>query len=342
MHGNDGVERQSSQRIERSGAWCAGNLAGRYLASKGPHDEYLELHLAQGRFTGRHLPRLDRSADVSIRRFDGGRGLAILRFSSAPRAAPDVDRRDWLAGLVALLQPGLPQLRFDHDADRARPAATAPSEQPGTTTVAVALASRAEPGRPPALEASAPWLPRAAAALERACFKEAERLAHLAQGAGEPEAAEFLQALAAIRRGSKLVRRWPRDPQARLALAQAYFVADAGTAALREATEALRLDPSLGEAHALVGLEHVYRGERDAALADWERARALAPTGEWQQALGRAIRDHPLGGPRSATPPAARAERGWRAVVSNLLPRVEGVWRRDRQVHEARPHAAVR
>lgn len=128
-------------------------------------------------------------------------------------------------------------------------------------------------------------LPRAVAALDRGGFKEAQRVGHLAVGTGEEDAAEFLESVRAIRRGSKLVRRWPRDPQARLALAQAYFLADAGAAALREATEAVRLDPSLGEAHALLGLEYIYEGDRDRARATWEKARTLAPTGEWQQLL---------------------------------------------------------
>src|SRR5262249_23296288 len=135
-------------------------------------------------------------------------------------------------------------------------------------------------------EAREALLPRAAVALEQGRMRDAEQLGQQAQAAGVADAREFLDTLRAIRRASKLVSRWPRDPQGHLALAQAYFLGDGGALAMREAGEALRLNPSLGEAHALIGLERFYRGDRDEAARIWERARELAPAGEWQQALG--------------------------------------------------------
>jgi hypothetical protein len=143
-----------------------------------------------------------------------------------------------------------------------------------------------------------------------------------ARAAGEADATEFLDTLRAIRRGLKVVRRWPRDAHVHLALAQAYFLADAGTSATREASEALRLDPSLGEAHALLGLESHYRGERARAAEAWERARHLAPAGDWQRILGAALTSS-LGGEESGSDLRRSTGKGfWRSAIRPLLDRL--------------------
>jgi len=290
-------------------------MAGDYIASGGRLDDYLELHLEHGRFKGQATSRHNQHPGaVSIRRCLGGRGLAILRFTPSKSLPPDAGQ--WLGDLVELLEPVLPQLQLDPEADAANQTSSPLTAQHEPTELAV-------PTDPPLDPAalSEDRLGQAAAALERGAFKEAERLGRLELAAGGAEASDFLESVHAIRRGSKLVRRWPRDAQIRLALGQAYFLADAGAAAVREAAEALRLDPSLGEAHAVLGLEYVYRGERERASAAWDRARTLAPGGEWQQMLARNLHDESVESRSGGLLPLKKkAARGWQLLKDGLAP----------------------
>ena len=129
-----------------------------------------------GRFTRQHLSGLDcQSAAVSVRRFGGGRGLAILRCSPAPHLAQDSDTGDWLTDLVALLHPALPQLRFDQDGETASRHAVTLSARPATPPVPAPARARPERPAAPEPEDTAPLLPRAAAALERSRTGPRER-----------------------------------------------------------------------------------------------------------------------------------------------------------------------
>jgi tetratricopeptide (TPR) repeat protein len=320
MHSERDTDTRTSggqQRLQRSGIWRAGKLWGEYRASRGPRDDYLELHVQHGRFPGRRLQRVRaRACDVSVRCSDGGRRLAVLRLTTAEQSA---DQRDWLRELAGLLLPALPTLQLDPASEPSarRTAGAGTSDEPaGPASASEAATAEA------AAEEHEPCLPRAVSALEQGRLGTAEHVGQQARAAGEDGASEFLDALRAIRRGAKLVQRWPRDAPAHLALAQAYFLADAGTAALREAGEALRLDPALGEAHALVGLEAAYRGDRDGAAAAWEQARMLAPAGEWQQALGRLLARAAIGSGTPATQPLPEGGPLWSATVRTLLHRL--------------------
>jgi tetratricopeptide (TPR) repeat protein len=282
--------------------------------------------VANGRFSGQLISGLDQSSsDLSVRRFGGGRGLSILRLTESK--APSPDDGEWLAQLIGLLQPILPQLQLDCpdvSGEVAASAAPTNAEPPPSD-------SRSSPPTEPQLASNQPpaHLVQAAAALERTCFRDAERFGRLAAVAKEENATEFLELVRVIRRGSKLIRRSPRDAVVRLELAQAYFLADAGRAATREATEALRLDPTLGEAHALLGLEHLYQGERDQAQAAWEQARTLSPMGGWQQSLARSLRDHTVEVTPTTCRRMARHQRGWRSLAWKCLAQVRGMWERS-------------
>jgi tetratricopeptide (TPR) repeat protein len=301
----------NAETVQRSGTWCAGKLSGEYRASRGPTDDYLELHLSSGRFTRPHVRQVRVRADnVSVRRDDSGRRLAVMRLKLADQPPAD---GDWLGELAGLLAPALPKLRLD----------------PEPARVDAPEPNRSEPADVRPHDAADALLPRAAAALEQGRMRDAEQFGQQAQAAGVADAREFLDTLRAIRRASKLVSRWPRDAQGHLSLAQAYFLADAGELAMREAGEALRLDPSLGEAHALIGLEAFYGGDRDAAARTWERARELAPAGEWQKALG-VLLSEPT--PETSTPPDAadEAQPLWRSAVRPFLPLLQRLGGRGR------------
>jgi tetratricopeptide (TPR) repeat protein len=161
------------------------------------------------------------------------------------------------------------------------------------------------------------WLDEAAVALEQGNFKTAERLGRCALADHDPFAQEFLDVMRLIRRGAKLAQRWPRDPQVHLDLAKAYFCVEAGAAAVHEAAEALRLDPSLGECHAVLGFELLYRGDLDGARTAWNQARALAPEGHWQAGLATALLDASVP-PSKLRRGAEYVRRRMRDVVSHV------------------------
>ena len=104
-------------------------------------------------------------------------------------------------------------------------------------------------------------------------------LAHLEVAASQDPSLDQGE-LADVREAQKaerLVRRYPRDPELRLALGRLYLALDQGDAALAELEEAARLRPDLAPAHTLLGFEYAYRGRIGRAREHWGRARALDP-----------------------------------------------------------------
>ncbi|MBV9357125.1 MAG: hypothetical protein JO023_16560 [Chloroflexi bacterium] len=94
-----GTNGRQQRHLQRAGVWCAGRLSGSYRASSGPRDDYLELQLGHGRFTGRRLNGASApSQDVSIRYADRGRRLVVLRLTTAGHAARE---RDWSDRAIA-------------------------------------------------------------------------------------------------------------------------------------------------------------------------------------------------------------------------------------------------
>lgn len=295
MGDSDSSEGAWQDRVSRSGRWRTLASSGTYAGSRGRTDEYVELLLDEGRFDRSAVSRAARwQGETSIRTFDGGRGLAILRLISSADGLREPSR-DWLADLTACAALVVPHLELDPAVDQlAAPAGDCVAAE---ATVAVAPATPIEDRLREQSPPSDEWVDQAAAALDQNSFKIAERLGRQALADHDPYAQEFLDVVRLIRRGSKLARRWPRDPQVHLDLAKAYFCAEAGAAAVREATEALRLDASLGECHAVLGFELLYRGDVDGARTAWDQARALAPGGEWQAGLGNALLDASLAPP---------------------------------------------
>jgi len=92
-------------------------------------------------------------------------------------------------------------------------------------------------------------------------------------------------------RAERMVRRYPRDPELRLALGRLYLALDQGDAALAELEEAARLDPELAPAHTLLGFEYAYRGRIARAREHWGRAHDLDPADEMSRTGLEAIQD---------------------------------------------------
>ena len=94
-----------------------------------------------------------------------------------------------------------------------------------------------------------------------------------------------------LQRAERLVRRYPRDPELRLALGRLYLGLDQGDAALAELEEAARLSPDLAPAHTLLGFEYAYRGRIASAREHWGRAHQLDPEDEMSRTGLEAIAD---------------------------------------------------
>jgi len=92
-------------------------------------------------------------------------------------------------------------------------------------------------------------------------------------------------------KAERLVRRYPRDPELRLALGRLYLALDQGDAALSELEEAARLNPELAPAHTLLGFEYAYRGRIARAREHWGRAHDLDPADEMSRTGLAAIQD---------------------------------------------------
>jgi tetratricopeptide (TPR) repeat protein len=94
-----------------------------------------------------------------------------------------------------------------------------------------------------------------------------------------------------LQRAERLARRYPRDPELRLALGRLYLALDQGDAALAELEEAVRLRPDLGPAHTLLGFEYAWRGRIGRAREHWGRASDLDPSDQMSRAGLQAIAD---------------------------------------------------
>jgi hypothetical protein len=170
------LDRDGAERVNCAGTSRAGTLSGTYAASAGRRDDYLELYLTQGRFTGHHTVEPEGGwGDLSIRRFGGGRGLAILRSTPARDPLHDAGTGDWLAHLVRRLEPVLPHLQLDQDGQATQDAA-APSPN-GHATPAASACCGARPGQAAGPGEPKLWLPRAVVELEGDRGRATRRLA---------------------------------------------------------------------------------------------------------------------------------------------------------------------
>lgn len=118
-------------------------------------------------------------------------------------------------------------------------------------------------------------------------------LAHLEVAASQDQSLDQgeLNDVREAQRAERQVRRYPRDPELRLALGRLYLALDQGDAALAELEEAARLDPKLAPAHTLLGFEYAYRGRIARAREHWGRARDLDPADEMSKTGLEAIQD---------------------------------------------------
>ena len=75
---------------------------------------------------------------------------------------------------------------------------------------------------------------------------------------------------------TRTLRRYPRDAQAHLDMGWALLLTGATDQARQAAHTALDLDPRLGCAHALLGMDHLVRGNVPDAWTAYDTARANA------------------------------------------------------------------
>ena len=118
-------------------------------------------------------------------------------------------------------------------------------------------------------------------------------LAHLEVAASQDPALDQgeLADVRELQRAERQVRRYPRDPELRLALGRLYLALDQGDAALAELEEAARLRPDMAPAHTLLGFEYAYRGRIARAREHWGRAHDLDPADEMSKTGLEAIQD---------------------------------------------------
>jgi len=118
-------------------------------------------------------------------------------------------------------------------------------------------------------------------------------LAHLEVAVGQDPSLDQgeLADVRELQRAERQARRYPRDPELRLALGRLYLALEQGDAALQELEEAARLRPDLAPAHTLLGFEYAYRGRIARAREHWGRARDLDPADEMSKAGLEAIQD---------------------------------------------------
>ena len=291
-----------THRSTLEGMWRSPAGRGRFTFSAGARDDHLEL-LAEDRCLA--PPESDvvstGGAEVWLMPFGDGRGLSVLRPLPPGHLLARAGPEQRLEDLVELLVPTLGSLRVFPGATSLEP------DPPSESAPPCSLGEAASFGEAPAAPTAdgRMHLLEAIAALESGRFGRAEEALRRARQDGSEDAAELLEAMKAIRRCDKAVRRRPRDPEARAALAWAYLHAEAGEAALREAAEAARLKPDLAAAHVLIAFERYYRGEPEVAEEARRRAYALLPRDhEWRRGLDQ-VRDEFLGSvprPETAAP----------------------------------------
>jgi hypothetical protein len=145
------------------------------VAIRGYTDDYVELTLDQGRFAGPALSRLlRRSGEVSVRRFDSGRGLAVMRVSVPQDRG--IERIDWVQELVTNFQPLLPHLRLDDGTEQVNEACPEGDAAPESACDNERGLGHSEGAATHATEPD-PLLRRAAFALKHDRLKDAERRA---------------------------------------------------------------------------------------------------------------------------------------------------------------------
>lgn len=91
----------------------------------------------------------------------------------------------------------------------------------------------------------------------------------------EPRAAADLASVREVRRQLRIVRKWPRDVPAHVALGRAYMDLDLGPEAEAAFLRAIALAPTEPAAYGHLALEYGYRGELTAAERAYDRARVL-------------------------------------------------------------------
>ena len=90
-------------------------------------------------------------------------------------------------------------------------------------------------------------------------------------------AAADLASVREVRRQLRVLRKWPRDIPAHLALGRYYFELGLGADAEEAFRRVLILAPDEPAAPCFLALEYAFRGEREVAEGYYARARALVP-----------------------------------------------------------------
>ncbi len=265
------------ERVKLRGTWRFGPHGGSLAFTGGPRDDYLELRAAEQDWP-EALKEVDvyLPGDVSLKSFADGRGLGILRLLTGGSASIGQPAEERLRTLTELLADVLPGLRWDNDClvlatvlmtERQSGHARISSEPSATRLAALETPERVVGAQEDQMEL-------ASRAVERGQFGHAERYARQAQRQGDPTADAFLEALTRIRRMTRTLRRYPRDGQAHLELGWALLLTGASDQARQAAQTALELDPRLGCAHALLGMDHLVRGNVPDAWTAYDTARA--------------------------------------------------------------------
>lgn len=152
---------------------------------------------------------------------------------------------------------------------------------PGPTVLAVPNTTapiRAEASADPPLVPLAPHHGRGLRMVEAQRWNRAQRELELAvREAPCASASADLASVREVRRQLRVLRKWPRDVPAHLALGRCYFELGLGAEAEAIFRRVLCLAPGEPAAPYFLALEHAYRGEWETAERYHARARALAP-----------------------------------------------------------------
>jgi len=105
----------------------------------------------------------------------------------------------------------------------------------------------------------------------------AQRTLERATRAAAGAASEDLASVRDVRRQLRVLRKWPRDVPAHLALGRAYFELGLGADAEATFVRVLTLAPAEPTAPYFLALEHAFRGAWPVAEGYYARAHALAP-----------------------------------------------------------------
>jgi tetratricopeptide (TPR) repeat protein len=114
------------------------------------------------------------------------------------------------------------------------------------------------------------------AAAQRWSWAQRELELAVRSAPGGPAAAD-LASVREARRQLRVLRKWPRDVPAQLALGRCYFELGLGAEAEALFRRVLDLAPTEAAAPYFLALEYAYRGEQAEAEEYYARARALAP-----------------------------------------------------------------